>query len=307
MKNLLVALLLLFTNQLFAQFPVVSSLGAPKSTVLTKGIHGADSGLVLRTSYTSFSQLTNSSLGTVPGVIVRVGSDLYIRNQSATSWAKLSPGTSLNSTTDSFSVNNPDAINTNWGGFTVGWAAGGVQMSNTGINDIVGNTNVFTTNPFKTESYGYNLNPSNSLTARSWLVSEVDSAWYRFMFDGRAYNRLSSFFLTQADSTNKLLTLGFNPTFDTTKGFQLLMNTTGVNLGYRSGAYQYSAVSDSLKGIKVDATTKVSITGTAGFVPTKLTTALRTAILTPEEGLMVYDTDLHKLYVWDGTAWQAAW
>lgn len=306
MKNLLVALLLLFTNQLFAQFPVVSSLGAPKSTVLTKGIHGADSGLVLRTSYTNLSQLSNSSLGTVPGVIIRVGSDLYIRNQSANSWLKLSPGTALNSTTDSFLVYNPDPIY-DWGRFAVGWGAGGVQLSNTSNNDVIGNTNIFTSNPFKTESFGYNLNPSNVLTARSWVTSEVDSSWYRIMLDGRAYNRTSSFFLTQSDSTNRLLTLGFNPTFDTTKGFQLLMNNASVNLGYRSGAYQYSAVADSLKGIKVDATTKVSITGTAGFVPTKLTTALRTAILTPEEGLMIYDTDLHKLYVWDGTAWQAAW
>jgi hypothetical protein len=47
-------------------------------------------------------------------------------------------------------------------------------------------------------------------------------------------------------------------------------------------------------------------TTSAGFLPPRMTTTQRTA-LTLVEGLTVYDTDLHKLYVYDGTAWQAAW
>lgn len=42
------------------------------------------------------------------------------------------------------------------------------------------------------------------------------------------------------------------------------------------------------------------------FLPPKYTTTERTA-LTPTEGEVVYDITLHKLYVYDGTAWQAAW
>ncbi len=45
---------------------------------------------------------------------------------------------------------------------------------------------------------------------------------------------------------------------------------------------------------------------TSGFLPPRMTTAQRTA-LTLVEGLTVYDTDIHKLYVYDGTVWQAAW
>ena len=52
--------------------------------------------------------------------------------------------------------------------------------------------------------------------------------------------------------------------------------------------------------LQVDATDK-------GFLPPRLTTTQRTAISSPAEGLVVYDTDLHKLYCFDGTLWQPAW
>jgi len=46
---------------------------------------------------------------------------------------------------------------------------------------------------------------------------------------------------------------------------------------------------------------------TKGFLPPRMTTTQRTAISAPAEGLTVYDLTLHKLFVYDGTAWQAAW
>lgn len=46
---------------------------------------------------------------------------------------------------------------------------------------------------------------------------------------------------------------------------------------------------------------------TAGVLIPRMTTTQRTSIATPAEGLMVYDLTLHKLYVYDGTVWQAAW
>ncbi len=46
---------------------------------------------------------------------------------------------------------------------------------------------------------------------------------------------------------------------------------------------------------------------TQGFLPPRMTTAQRTAISSPAEGLCVYDTDLHKLSCWDGSSWQFAW
>lgn len=47
---------------------------------------------------------------------------------------------------------------------------------------------------------------------------------------------------------------------------------------------------------------------TQGSIPaTRMTTTQRTDIPSPAEGLQVYDLTLHKLYVFDGTVWQAAW
>lgn len=46
---------------------------------------------------------------------------------------------------------------------------------------------------------------------------------------------------------------------------------------------------------------------TSGFLPPRMTTTNRNAISSPAEGLCVYDTTLHKLYVYDGTTWQACW
>lgn len=49
------------------------------------------------------------------------------------------------------------------------------------------------------------------------------------------------------------------------------------------------------------------VSTTAGFLPPRMTTTQRTNIASPAEGLHVYDLTLHKLYVYDGTIWQAAW
>jgi hypothetical protein len=42
---------------------------------------------------------------------------------------------------------------------------------------------------------------------------------------------------------------------------------------------------------------------TKGFLPPRMTTAQKNAISTPPEGLMVFDTDLKRLCVYNGTTW----
>lgn len=43
---------------------------------------------------------------------------------------------------------------------------------------------------------------------------------------------------------------------------------------------------------------------TKGFLPPRMTTTQKNAIASPAEGLMVYDTTLHKLCVYTGSAWE---
>ena len=43
---------------------------------------------------------------------------------------------------------------------------------------------------------------------------------------------------------------------------------------------------------------------TKGFVITRMTTAEITAIVSPQDGMMVYDNDVNCLKLYDGTAWK---
>lgn len=70
----------------------------------------------------------------------------------------------------------------------------------------------------------------------------------------------------------------------------------------------YTDQSDILWGtttVSTDAAVNIVSTDKGVLIP-RMTTTQRTAI-SATEGLMVYDTTLHKLYVFDGTIWQAAW
>lgn len=46
---------------------------------------------------------------------------------------------------------------------------------------------------------------------------------------------------------------------------------------------------------------------TEGFLPPRMTTSQRLAIVSPDEALNVYDLTLHKQFVYDGSTWQACW
>jgi hypothetical protein len=59
-----------------------------------------------------------------------------------------------------------------------------------------------------------------------------------------------------------------------------------------------SAVNEATALLQMDSTSK-------GFLPPRMSTAQRTGISTPAEGLVVHDTDENKLYFYNGTAWIA--
>lgn len=46
------------------------------------------------------------------------------------------------------------------------------------------------------------------------------------------------------------------------------------------------------------------VSTTKGFLPPRMTTAQKAAISTPATGLVVYDTDIDALFLYNGTAWQ---
>ena len=100
------------------------------------------------------------------------------------------------------------------------------------------------------------------------------------------------------DSSNGRIIRGiyYNPTLVTP-------NTNDKHYGIQTtsgGAYINTATPNASAALQADSTTQ-------GFLPPRMTTAQRTAIVSPAAGLIVYDTDTNKSYTYDGTAWQAHW
>lgn len=71
-------------------------------------------------------------------------------------------------------------------------------------------------------------------------------------------------------------------------------NDGAVSIGNGTTSANASAILD------ITSTTK-------GFLPPRGTTTQMNAISSPSEGLVFYDLTVHKLYVYDGTTWQACW
>jgi len=267
MNKLLFVLFLLIGVSAKAQYPITQTLGSNTTTTQIKGISGAGSGLKIYSLYSDTTSYNNlTSLDSVAGVFIYTGDNVWVRSSDFKKWSPV--------------LLNP--------------------LDVTFISDY--HQNGLLVNAVRTLSTKQYNGP---VVVTSSIENQTDSAWYRYTVINNVPGKTSGWFISQSDSLNRMVSTGLNPTPDSTKGFQVLFNKNGANLGYRSGSHYLSAV-DSVKGVKVDATTKVSITGNSFLFP-RLTTAQRTALPTPDEGLAVYDLDLHKLYIWDGTTWQAAW
>jgi len=72
---------------------------------------------------------------------------------------------------------------------------------------------------------------------------------------------------------------------------------SGNDIYYNTGAVSVGTTTpDASAAVQVDSTTQ-------GFLPPRMTTAQRTAISSPAEGLMVFDTDLKQWMGYDSTQW----
>jgi len=226
-------------------------------------------GLVIQSAYSDTASLNSATtLDNIPGVMVRTSDGtLWMRNNIANKW---------------------------------NFVAGNSSGSGTYINGA--NQTTVTINPFRFLSITQYNGP---VIPTAQIQTEADSAWFRMSMVGNVPGKTGGYFITQSDSLNRLTSVGLSSTSDSTNGYQALFTKTGAYFGYRSGGV-YNNAAATMSGVSVDATTKVTISGLSLLLP-RLTTAQRTAISSPDEGLAVYDTTLHKLYVFDGTSWQAAW
>jgi hypothetical protein len=81
--------------------------------------------------------------------------------------------------------------------------------------------------------------------------------------------------------------------------------TAGVSLSFTNGAWGSSSTACfGVQGTGAVASAQVEIKSTTrGFLPPRMTTAQKTAIASPAEGLMVYDSTLKRPCFFDGTSW----
>jgi len=87
----------------------------------------------------------------------------------------------------------------------------------------------------------------------------------------------------------------YNPTITSfTNGVRNQLRAIETSIG---GAYFNTTSVDGSSILQADSTSQ-------GFLPPRMTTAQRNAITSPATGLIVFDTDIVKNYVYNGTNWQ---
>jgi hypothetical protein len=81
---------------------------------------------------------------------------------------------------------------------------------------------------------------------------------------------------------------------------------TRIEFNASATGFSYFAAGNLAVGTATDVTSaQLQVTSTTkGFLPPRMTSAQKTTISTPVAGLVVYDTDLNKLCVYTGAAWQ---
>lgn len=100
------------------------------------------------------------------------------------------------------------------------------------------------------------------------------------------------------DSTSPYLRIKFNGSLGW--GCAFTNNSTNVLICNSSGKIDINPA-----GAAPIASAALSVTSTSlGFAPPRMTTAQKNAISTPAEGLIVYDTTLHKLCLYTGSVWE---
>jgi hypothetical protein len=127
-------------------------------------------------------------------------------------------------------------------------------------------------------------------------IASNETAFITLGKNGSNYNRANWTFTLNGDNLKtNYQSFGFHGANDLLKiqaDGKIFAPFAGVGIG--TSSLNNSAV------LEVASTTQ-------GFLPPRMTTAQRNAISSPAEGLCIYDLTAHKLYVFDGTKWQAAW
>jgi len=148
------------------------------------------------------------------------------------------------------------------------------------------------------------------------LIGTTTDAGFKFDVNGtsRFQGQLNSQSIVPvADSTHNLGTaaLRYNVVYLrslNTTGNSLDLNAGNINLNNEVGAIRarlIGATGNFLIGTSTDVASSILtlVSTTKGFLPPRMTTTQKNAIASPATGLMVYDTTLNLISVYNGTMW----
>jgi hypothetical protein len=157
-----------------AQFPSTITSGNSSTLQKANGAFGSAIGYVFAGTYGDTTAANVSFIKNVPGIVIRIGDDLWIRNNAATAWIKIGAGSipPLNQ----YQVGVGNASNQLSGSTDLQFQDGGLSVNNTGGNDGVIN-------------YGYSIMKHNfgvSNPASGYSTIYVDAA------DGHIKQKTSS-------------------------------------------------------------------------------------------------------------------
>lgn len=98
MKKLILLLFLFASLHSFAQFPNTTTLGNSSTLQKANGAYGSVLGYVFAGSYGDTTAANLSFIKNVPGIVIRVVDDLWLRNNTATAWNKIGSIGSIDTT-----------------------------------------------------------------------------------------------------------------------------------------------------------------------------------------------------------------
>ena len=130
-----------------------------------------------------------------------------------------------------------------------------------------------------------------STPATGLLVYDTDLLAFSY-WDGSSWEQISTSVIANSNFAEDNLTLTGDRTHDFNNDQMKFNKVDGFGIGSTASTIESSALLD------LTSTTK-------GFLVPRMTTLQRTSI-TPAEGLIIYDTDLNALYVYNGTSWKDA-
>jgi hypothetical protein len=172
------------------------------------------------------------------------------------------------------------------------------SLANVGVLEIK------SSNQNALSAYGIKLN--NTATGVAFITITADnSGTYGVPSQSLVYNSAHHLFYNTSGTRNVSLLSNGNVLIGTTTDGGQKFQVSGNALVSTSAYFATSSGAVGIGTTTVNSSALLDVRSTTkGFLPPTMTTAQRDAISSPVAGLIVFDTDVAKLSVYDGTNWQ---